>query len=820
MHETPRNEEPSTMLQDRHGNCAILQGVSARGALSETLLSIEVEQRYLNPLDTNIEAVYTFPLPIGAVLLEMAVDIGGKTLVGQVVEKKAAERRYEDAITEGDSAIMLEETGNGLYTMNVGNLLAGETASIRYRYAMMLAWQGDSLRLLIPTTIAPRYGNAAAAGLKPWQIPESSFLIEYPFALNILVTGQLADCSIASSTHPISVSRCAAGLEISLAKPAMLDRDFVLSVRAADKTPGRVTLLKDGDQQLAFASLRLPEVKQASVAPLCLKVLIDCSGSMSGTSISQARKAALAMLDLLRPQDYFNVTLYGSRHQHLFPQLVPGGVAQIESARQRLLNLDADLGGTETGNALIAAYQLSGDTSSNFDRWFARWSADGAGEKDGESGSDEFTPRPAVLLITDGEIWDDEKIIAQARQSGHRVFTVGVGFSVAEGFVRKIARETGAACELVAPQEGMAEKILAQFHRLRQPRLAPISLNWDAAPTWQTALPETLFAGDTLNIFAGFDASPPKSLTLSNGETFAVPSLLPAQTILHDLPRLAAHARLPSISNAKEKLALALAYQLLTPQTNFLVVAQRDEKSADLPTLVKVDHMLAAGWGGAGSLAAPMALMESPAGCYSMPVESATEAAPADYSHLDTPCIVRKRTVTVEALANSGVDRYDIPAFLRNDAKAPERPAKTRSVQKDRLLPVDKLVQSQAISAQPPAAFIRMLKPSLVEFLQQKTLTDSVDQLVACGLPEAIARRLGEIQARHQADPVILAFLYTLANSALAEHFTRELRRRILNTWKKQPTQNAELLVLLSDALAGTQADIWQWQGADSLHDH
>jgi len=39
-----------------------------------------------------------------------------------------------------------------------------------------------------------------------------------------------------------------------------------------------------------------------------------------------------------------------------------------------------------------------------------------------------------------------------------------------------------------------------------------------------------------------------------------------------------------------------------------------------------------------------------------------------DYSHLDVPAVVRKRNVTVEALANSGVDRYDIPAFLRKQA--------------------------------------------------------------------------------------------------------------------------------------------------------
>jgi cell division protein FtsZ len=40
-----------------------------------------------------------------------------------------------------------------------------------------------------------------------------------------------------------------------------------------------------------------------------------------------------------------------------------------------------------------------------------------------------------------------------------------------------------------------------------------------------------------------------------------------------------------------------------------------------------------------------------------------------DYDALDTPAIVRRpRSSTVEALANSGVDRYDIPAFLRKQA--------------------------------------------------------------------------------------------------------------------------------------------------------
>ncbi len=46
-----------------------------------------------------------------------------------------------------------------------------------------------------------------------------------------------------------------------------------------------------------------------------------------------------------------------------------------------------------------------------------------------------------------------------------------------------------------------------------------------------------------------------------------------------------------------------------------------------------------------------------------------SNSAGIDYGQLDTPAVIRKgRSATVEALANSGVDRYDIPAFLRKQA--------------------------------------------------------------------------------------------------------------------------------------------------------
>ena len=78
-----------------------LQSVNVKAEIENLLCQVTVKQRYRNLEKVNIEAVYTFQLPLGAVLLDMAIKTRTKELKGVVVEKSEAEDRYEDAITDG-----------------------------------------------------------------------------------------------------------------------------------------------------------------------------------------------------------------------------------------------------------------------------------------------------------------------------------------------------------------------------------------------------------------------------------------------------------------------------------------------------------------------------------------------------------------------------------------------------------------------------------------------------------------------------------------------------------------------------------------------
>ena len=152
------------------GERVALCDVAVDAVLHDLLCEVTVGQTYRNDEQVNIEALYTFPLPLDAVLLDLAVEIGGKVLQGVVVGKKEAEEKYEDAVSDGDAAVMLEALEPGLYTMNVGNLLPGEQAKVTFRYALLYRWSGDRsasscLRPSLPDTVSPPPAAPGARGL-------------------------------------------------------------------------------------------------------------------------------------------------------------------------------------------------------------------------------------------------------------------------------------------------------------------------------------------------------------------------------------------------------------------------------------------------------------------------------------------------------------------------------------------------------------------------------------------------------------------------------------------------------------------------------
>ena len=282
--------------------------------------------------------------------------------------------------------------------------------------------------------------------------------------------------------------------------------------------------------------------------------------------------------------DCVTLIAFGNTTSALSDGLLPCNKTNLAKARRFARQLDANMGGTEIGGALQAAY---------------------AAVRGAESAD--------IFLVTDGEVSSWAEVVKQATHSGHRIFTVGVGSAVSEAFVRGLANATGGECELVSPREGMADRVIRHFERMRSPRAKHVTIRWpDGARDVTPATVGAVFEGDTINVTARFDqpltgGAVVLDIETESGDTFrhelplSMPHVPESAGDISTVARLAASARMKEFG-ASAGLETALRYRLVSPWTHWLVVAERaeNEKAQDLPALRKVPQTLAAGWGGTG----------------------------------------------------------------------------------------------------------------------------------------------------------------------------------------------------------------------------
>lgn len=597
-----------------------LQGVDVQARLDGLLLRTTLRQRYRNSTGRLIETVYTFPLAHGASLMGLSVTLGDKRLSGAVIEKQQATQRYEQAIDEGDTPVLVEQSAPGLYTANLGNLQDGEEATIELEYAQLLRFEQGQLRLSVPTVVAPRYGQPQAqGGLAPHESTEADWQARYPFTLTLDITGLAAQARLSSPSHrievqPVAPDQGAPGqtetVRVTLGQGGWLDRDFVLRLDGLEGQAFCVTAL-DGDEtqpqaQAVLASF-CPRLPAQQLVPLSLKILVDCSGSMGGDSIEQARRALHEVGQWLEPADRIAYFRFGGQCVPVIPKLEPCTPQLVTRYGKAIEQTEADLGGTELHGALTTVFGPQSECSAT--------TAD-------------------VLLITDGEVWDIEATVKAARASGHRLFVVGVSSSPAESLLREMAEQSGGACELVTPNEDIAGAITRMVRRLRAARDISLRLDWNQPVLWESPLPQQVFDGETLHVWARLEQPLQAAPTLhwsaagTKGSDQAAEMQADASGTT---ARLCGARQADTLSHDEDKLALALRHQLVTRQTSLFLVHQRaeGEKAEGLPALEQIRHMMAAGHGGFGSVAdsfleAPAFLRRQPdsqyAASYSMPV--------------------------------------------------------------------------------------------------------------------------------------------------------------------------------------------------------
>jgi hypothetical protein len=180
-----------------------------------------------------------------------------------------------------------------------------------------------------------------------------------------------------------------------------------------------------------------------------------------------------------------------------------------------------------------------------------------------------------------------------------------------------------------------------------------------------------------------------------------------------------------------------LRYQLATRHTSLVVVAERatGEKQDALPETIAVAQMLAAGWGGHGTVEA-LSEHRSPRVCRAMP-----QSARAAYS----------RSPHVSSAHSPPSDFLDIPAFLRKQGGS------------DSISPSRRLTVREATAALSPGVAGAIVESLDAAYRTDGRLPDSIDSLQASHpLTLDLAEALRALVDGGESEADVLAVFYAV----------------------------------------------------------
>lgn len=556
------------MIRRNHVAKSPLSHTHLQVHINDLLASFELRHQFRNDGNAPIEAIYSFPMPLDAAFGGMQARIGTRTRVAQVLPRTQAERRYDDAIADGEAAVLLEQLEAGMVCVSLGNLAPGEDGEIVLRFHCLLAVAGGYARFSLPLVHRPRYGRSRLDG---WSAPSHDFSVEHPLSVAIRVSGLLAARPLACSSAGARYARDDADTLIEI-PTALLDRDIALrfELGAQPLLVGRRA--DDGEGSIALFTASVPDLTDADDQPTAFCLLLDCSGSMLGDAIEQSRAALKVVAETLGAQDLLQVIRFGDVQKMLFRRPLKVAPSVRDALHALVGTIEANLGGTEMGAALDTALtQL-------------------------EQHAGEMRER-VVLLVTDGAVQPGslDAALARAQALGVRIFVVAVGSSAGVDVLQPLAEGSQGVVERAVPAESIDAGVRRQLHRARNQPVR-VAVRWQGGKG--TSLPLAVsYPGDAVNIVAHWrDRQPRKALLDIGAERFVIePSAVEASVA----PGLRAWfgQRAHACAVGHKRAEIAVRYGLVTAETSAVLVAERaaDEKLSQLPVQVPIAHMQPAG---------------------------------------------------------------------------------------------------------------------------------------------------------------------------------------------------------------------------------
>ena len=179
-------------------NNLALKKVKITGNVIGKFGSFEIEQIYKNNTKNVLEVGYTFPIVETATVVGFEINVGDKVLNGKCKEKEKAKKEYQSNIVKGNSAYLMEQETDNIFKISVGKVDKDEEVKIKIHYIDKFEIIDNTIQILIPTLVAPKYKSNITNKLEYGQV-------DYTVDFNINIDKTINRKSISCPSHEIKV---------------------------------------------------------------------------------------------------------------------------------------------------------------------------------------------------------------------------------------------------------------------------------------------------------------------------------------------------------------------------------------------------------------------------------------------------------------------------------------------------------------------------------------------------------------------------------------------------------------------------------------
>ncbi|MGN0388752.1 MAG: VIT domain-containing protein [Suilimivivens sp.] len=553
-----------------------LKGTDVTVNINGMIAEIFVNQTYANEGENPINARYVFPASSDVTVHGMTMQIGNHMVTARIKEREEAKQEFEQAKSEGKSASLLEEQRPNVFTMDVANIMPGDTAKIELHYTQLITPCEGTYEFVFPTVVGPRYMSASEDAsddhnhfvgtpyLPDGKTPNNTYNITVNLSTGVPIT------DLGCKSHEINIVKSGeSSAQVTLANPEDYagNRDFILKYKLNGEDIRSGLMLSEGsDENYFMLTVQPPErFEPEEITRREYIFVLDVSGSMNGYPLDTAKILIRDLVSNLREEDSFNLILFSGSSVQMSKKSVPATEENIKKALN-LIDKQEGYGGTSLSPALEDAVAIP--SKHNIAR--------------------------SIVVITDGYVSGEQNAfdIINDNMDKASFFSFGIGNAVNEYLIKGIATAGLGESFIVTDAEDAAATADRFRTYIQSPLLTDIQVAYDGFEVYdvEPSVPSTLFAQKPIVLFGKWKGEPKGTITITGkkGKDDYAQEIKVEDVTTYEkvdairylwarmrLERLMDYGYSKDDPSVKEEVTqIGITYSIMTPYTSFIAVVE------------------------------------------------------------------------------------------------------------------------------------------------------------------------------------------------------------------------------------------------------